>query len=41
LGDNENIRRYCTNIIVDINSVWKNAWGQAERGFAIFSTDFA
>jgi hypothetical protein len=41
LGDNENIRRYCTNNIVDINSVWKNAVAPSGRGFAYFSTDFA
>jgi hypothetical protein len=35
--DNENIRRYCTNKVVDINTVWKNAGAAAERGFAIFS----
>ena len=36
-GDNENISRYCTNKVVDINTVWKNAGGAAERGFALFS----
>jgi hypothetical protein len=36
-GDNENISRYCTNKVVDINTVWKNAGAPAKRGFAYLS----